>query len=189
MCQTMARKKLRPNSKRKQSNRSISIWGEDTGSPSSACCSNLRRFPGENAEYVHQMALQMLQAALRVYEDASKEGLIDKKKDKAEVAVETAVSLLQIQVELGNAEDNDKFNDRLIDPYSRGYVFGLCDALLQSAGVSDDVEAMALLTVVHIKLFGEEGGATIVGQSFKDQENELFSKGRMRGGQELNRVL
>jgi hypothetical protein len=33
--------------------------------------------PGEDAEYVSRMALQMLQAALQVYEDVSKEGLID----------------------------------------------------------------------------------------------------------------
>ena len=112
-------------------------------------------------------------------------GFFKKKTKKTDAAVETAVKLLQVQIALGDAEDNDEFDDRLIDFYSRGYIFGLCDAILQSSGVKEDIEAMALLTIVHIKLFGEDNGATIVGQSFRDQENSEFSKGRMQGGEEL----
>lgn len=112
-------------------------------------------------------------------------GFFKKKTQKSTAAVEAAVGLLQVQISLGDAEDNDEFRERLFDLYSRGYIFGLCDALLQSAAVKDDVEAMALLTVVHVKLFGEKHGATIVGQSFRDQEDPTFGKGRMRGGQEL----
>ncbi len=112
-------------------------------------------------------------------------GLFKKKKRKSEVAAETAVGLLQVQISLGDVEDNHEFNERMTDRYSRGYIFGLCDALLQSAGVNDEVEAKALLTVIHIKLFGEEYGANIVGQSLRDQKDSLFGKGLMRGGQEL----
>lgn len=101
-------------------------------------------------------------------------GFFKKKKGKFDAAVETAVGLLQVQISLGNAEDNPEFNERLTDRYSRGYMFGLCDALMQSAGVNDEVEAMALLSVIHIKLFGEENGANIIGQSFRDQEDSLF---------------
>jgi len=63
--------------------------------------------------------------------------------------------------------------------------FGLCDACLQSAGINNDTESMALLTVVHVKLFGEEVGTKVVGQSFQEQEDPTFAKGRMVGGQEL----
>jgi len=87
--------------------------------------------PGEDAKYVHRMTREMLQAALQAYEGGPGE-----MKDKADVAIETAVKLLQVQLALGNAQDNDKFNDRLIDLYSRGYVFGLCDALIQAAGLT-----------------------------------------------------
>lgn len=44
---------------------------------------------------------------------------------------------------------------------------------------------MALLILVHAKLFGEESGAIIVGKSIRDQEDPIFGLGRMRGSQEL----
>ncbi|MCI0564003.1 MAG: hypothetical protein MN733_36470 [Nitrososphaera sp.] len=136
--------------------------------------------PGDDAKYVHRMTLEILQAAPRHFEGGTEKG-----QDKADVAIETAVTLLQVQIALGNTEENDEFNERLIDSYSRGYIFGLCDALLQSAGVNNDGKAIGVITIVHLKLFGEDSGATIVGQSLRDQEVELFIKGRMRGGQEL----
>lgn len=136
--------------------------------------------PGADAMYVQRITREMLQAALQAYE-----GGTDKSKDEADVAIETAVILLQVQIALGNTEENDEFNERLKDSYSRGYIFGLCDALLQSAGVNNDGKAVGVITIVHLKLFGEDSGATIVGQSLRDQEVELFIKGRMRGGQEL----
>ncbi len=111
-------------------------------------------------------------------------GFFKKKKGKSDAAIETAVALLQVQISLGDAEDNHEFNERIADKYSRGYIFGLCDALLQSAGINE-IKGMALLTIIHIKLFGEENGANIVGQSFRDQGDSLFGKGLMRGGQEL----
>jgi hypothetical protein len=135
---------------------------------------------GDDAEYVHHVTHDILQAALRAYEDVMKE-----RKHKTDVAIEMAVKLLQIQLTLGNVEGNDKFNDRLIDLYGRGYIFGLCDVLVQSADVSDDVEIVALISIVHIKLFGKEGGTTIFTQSFNDQKVELFDKGRMCGAQEI----
>ena len=112
-------------------------------------------------------------------------GFGKKNQEKSDATIETAVNLLQIQIDLGDTEDNHEFTTRLADLYSRGYIFGLCDALLQSAGIKDEVESMAMLAVIHTKLFGTEIGGKIVGQSFQDQGDSLFGKGLMTGGQEL----
>ena len=112
-------------------------------------------------------------------------GLGNKKKEKSDATIETAVSLLQIQISLGDTEDNHEFTARLIDKYSRGYIFGHCDAILQSAGINDEAESMAMLAVIYTKVFGKDVGGNILGQSFQDQGDSLFSKGLITGGQEL----
>ena len=112
-------------------------------------------------------------------------GFGKKNKGKSDATIETAVKLLQIQIDLGDTEDNHKFTTRLADRYSRGYIFGLSDALLQSAGIKDEVESMAMLAVIHTRLFGTEIGGKIIGQSIYDQGDLLFGKGVITGGQEL----
>lgn len=108
-----------------------------------------------------------------------------KKKKKSDAVVEIAMNLLQIQTALADAEDNHDFNERLVDKYSRGYIFGLCDAILQSADINDEAEIVKLLTTVHVKLFGEINGENLVRKSIQEQEDPTFAKGRMKGGQDL----
>jgi hypothetical protein len=108
-----------------------------------------------------------------------------KKKGKSDVIVETAVGLLQLQISLGNAEKNYKFKERIIDQFSRGYIFGLCDAVLQSSGIKDNNESMSLLKIVHINLFGKKDGVSILDISCNEIQKQIFMKGRMRGGQEF----
>jgi hypothetical protein len=100
-----------------------------------------------------------------------------KKENQIDAAIETAVGLLQLQMSLANGQGADEF--------SRGYIFGLCDAIFQAAGVRDQAEMAALITIVHAELFGQEKCGDIVGQSMRDQRNSTFADGRMSGGQEL----
>jgi len=102
---------------------------------------------------------------------------------------EMAVGLLQMQISLGYIEDNPESNKRLTDRYSRGYIFGLCDALTQSANVNADDTIIALVRAVSVKFFGEENGLEYVEQSFLDQKGSMFTKGCLRGGQELFEFL
>jgi len=112
-------------------------------------------------------------------------GFLKKKKKKTAAIITIAVELLQIQISMGDAEDNHSFKVRLTDKYSRGYIVGFCDAIFQSAGIQDDAEETALLEVIHTALFGEGTGAKIVEQSYQDKEKETFTKGLMKGGQDL----
>lgn len=119
------------------------------------------------------------------YDEFMQDIPIKKSKGNTEAAIETVVGLLQLQISLGNVDHNRDVDERLTSKYSRGYIFGSCDAIFQSAGVSDQVEMAALMTIVHTKLFGHESGGNIFGQSIRNQEDSVFVKGRNRGGQEL----
>lgn len=118
-------------------------------------------------------------------------GFIRKKRAVDDAAFKVAYGLLIPQIILGYADDDHEFKNRVTDKYIRGYIFGLCDAIMQSAGVSgnDYGKIDALLTEVHIQLFGETNGRKSVGQSFRDQADPTFSEGRIRGGQELVEFL
>ena len=50
--------------------------------------------------------------------------------------------------------------------------------------MNDEEKGMSLLTIIYIKLFGEEDGTNIFRQSLDDQEEPGFTKGLMQGGQE-----
>jgi hypothetical protein len=116
-------------------------------------------------------------------------GLINKKKRRINAAIEGAELLLHIQITLGDGEGNDEFNARLNRLYSRGYIFGLCDAELQAAGVEVEEGGLGLLATVHLRLFGNEKGVKIFAQSLRDEEDPTFRKGVMRGGNELVEFL
>ena len=111
-------------------------------------------------------------------------GFFNKEKRKIDAAVEASIELLQSQITSSSASTNAEYNHRLADLYSRGYIFGICDCLLQSAGVNDDEKGMSLLTSIYIKLFGEENGINMFRQSLDDQGEPRFAQGLMLGGQE-----
>lgn len=108
-------------------------------------------------------------------------GLFKKKKKASSVAIEAAVGLIDFQLTTTNTSNNNK---KLFNEYSRGYIFGLCDSLLQTLKI-DEIESMAALTVIHINLFGEEKGTAIIKQSFNEQKNKNFKNGQIRGGEDF----
>ena len=116
-------------------------------------------------------------------------GFFNKKKIKIDAAVKASVELLQSQITSSDDKTNAEYNHRLTDLYSRGYIFGICDSLLQSAEVNDEAKGMSLLTIIYIKLFGEENGTSIFRQSLDDQEEPRFAKGLMLGGQEARMFI
>lgn len=59
------------------------------------------------------------------------------------------------------------------------------DAMFQTAGITGDAEAIPLLTLIHIRLFGPETGAMIVRQSLGEPQKNVLAKGRTRGGKGL----
>ena len=116
-------------------------------------------------------------------------GFCNKKKRKIDATVKASVELLQSQITFSGDKTNAEYNHRLTDLYSRGYIFGICDSLLQSTGMNDDAKGMSLLTIIYIKLFGKENGTSIFRQSLDDQEEPRFAKGLMLGGQEARMFI
>jgi hypothetical protein len=100
---------------------------------------------------------------------------------KKDILVNTAFSLLRIQIEMGNAEDNDDLGERLASSYGQGYLLGFCDSLLQASGFNDQQESFELLTRIYTDLFGRDLGGSILSQSINAQDDKEFNKGLMLG--------
>jgi hypothetical protein len=55
--------------------------------------------------------------------------------------------------------------------------------------VHDEQESLALITLVHAKLFGYKIGSSLVGDALRDQRNPEFRRGRTAGAEDLIRWL
>ena len=109
--------------------------------------------------------------------------------EKLQWAQDASHELLMTPMELGGAESDSAKQKRLATPYGFGYIFGFSDALIQRAGVTDDGEIMAALTIVHTRLFGDTQGPKIFGSSLNRQAEPQFIEGRKAGGTEAMQWL
>lgn len=107
------------------------------------------------------------------------------KKKKLDATVDTALGLLNIQIALGNADGSN--NDKLIDQYGRGYMYGMCDALTQTANINSDKELADVLVFVHIKLFGDKDVREILDLTVEDEKRKepMFLEGCKKGGKDV----
>ena len=98
-----------------------------------------------------------------------------------------AVDLLTTQIDLGDASPGGPNRQRLENPYARGYLFGFVDALLRRGGVTNEQQVLALISVAHRKLFGNEAGSKFIGEAFSDQASiSVFGPGRAAGAADLS---
>lgn len=110
-----------------------------------------------------------------------------KKNEKNVLAIEIAINMLQLQIQAAYHIDDLEFDNKLSDYYCRGYIFGFCDAYLQVCKLRDDDNlSMKLLQTAHSRIYGEIKSPTILTQSLKDQNNDVFLNGLKRGGQDCN---
>src|SRR5450631_938413 len=82
--------------------------------------------------------------------------------DAENKAVEVSASMLCECIDLGFAGRDEANRGRLAKPFARGYIFGFCDACIQRLGVFDELESQALITLVHIRIFGHKIGSSLV---------------------------
>src|SRR5450759_908559 len=95
--------------------------------------------------------------------------------------IEIAESLLSAQ--LGFMTDEfGKLPACVTDDFSLGYVAGFLDALMQHAGIEDQVETFALVSVLTIKLFGERAGPGLSGRFLNSQHLPETQRGLRAGG-------
>jgi hypothetical protein len=103
---------------------------------------------------------------------------------KVQWAQDAAYSLLTLQLKLGGALDDSAAKQRLFPPHGSGYVFGFADALLQRAGLTDEVATMAALVVTYVRIFGKDQGPKIFRAALDLQSDTNFTAGRIAGANE-----
>jgi hypothetical protein len=109
--------------------------------------------------------------------------------DAGNRAVEISATILRECIDLGSAWPGGPNQGRLVKLFGRGYIFGFSDACTQRFGVHDELECLALITLVHAKLFGHKIGSSLVGDALRDQRDPEFRRGRTAGAEDLIRWL
>jgi hypothetical protein len=109
--------------------------------------------------------------------------------DAGNKAVEISATILRECIDLGFAGADGPNRGRLAKPFARGYVFGLSDACIQRLGVLEELERLALITLVHVRIFGHKLGSSLVGDALRDERHSEFGRGRTAGAEDLLRWL
>jgi hypothetical protein len=109
--------------------------------------------------------------------------------DPGNKAVHISATILRECIDLGSAGPNGPNRARLTTPFARGYLFGFSAACVERLGVIDELESLALITLVHAKLFGDKIGSLLAGDALRDQRNVEFARGLTAGAEDLLRWL
>jgi hypothetical protein len=104
-------------------------------------------------------------------------------------AVEVSTTMLREVIDCGSAGPDGPNRGRLTTLFARGYVFGFSDACIQRFGVFDEIESLALITVVHINMFGGQIGWLLVQDALQEQGQTEFDRGQTAGAGDFLRWL
>jgi hypothetical protein len=130
--------------------------------------------PGDDAAYVKRDT----DGIIRNAKDATRT-------DAGNNAVDIAATMLLFCINLGSAGPGEPNRSRLDSPFARGYIFGVSDACIQRLEGLEEVEALASITVIYVKMFGVDAGSLLVGGALRDQLNTEFCRGRNVGAADL----
>src|SRR5450631_1178778 len=81
--------------------------------------------------------------------------------DAENKAVEISATMLRACIDLGFAGADGPNRERLAKPFARGYLFGFSDACIQRIRVLDGLDSLALITLVHVRIFGHKIGSSL----------------------------
>ena len=109
--------------------------------------------------------------------------------DAGNKAVDLSATILRECIDLGFAGADGPNRGLLTKPFARGYIFGFSDACIQRRGVPDELESLALITLVHAKIFGHKIGSLLVEDALRDRRNAEFGRGGTAGASDLLRWL
>jgi hypothetical protein len=105
--------------------------------------------------------------------------------DARNKAVDLSATILRECIDLGSAWPDGPNRGRLAKLFARGYIFGFSDGCIQRFGVHDELESLALITLIHVRLFGHKIGSSLVGDALRDQRNPEFRRGWTAGAEDL----
>jgi hypothetical protein len=104
-------------------------------------------------------------------------------------AVEVSTTMLHEVIDRGSAGPDGTNRGRLVTLFARGYLFGFSDACIHRFGVFDEIESLALITVVHTKMFGGPVGWLLVQDALREQCHAEFGRGQTAGADDFLRWL
>jgi hypothetical protein len=107
--------------------------------------------------------------------------------DPGSKAVEISATMLRQVIDRGSAGPDGTNQGRLVTLFARGYLFGFSESCIQRFGVFDELEALALITVVHTKLFGGPVGWLLVQDALREQGHAEFHRGQTAGANDFLR--
>jgi hypothetical protein len=104
-------------------------------------------------------------------------------------AVEVSTTMLREVIDRGATGPEGPNRARLATLFTRGYLFGFSESCIQRFGVFDEIESLALITVVHTQLFGGQIGWLLVQDALREQGQAEFGRGQTAGAGDFLRWL
>jgi len=104
-------------------------------------------------------------------------------------AVEVSTTMLREVIDRGSAGPDGPNRARLATLFARGYLFGFSESCIQRFGVIGEIESLALITVVHTKIFGGPVGWLLVQDALREQVQAEFDRGQTAGADDFLRWL
>jgi hypothetical protein len=109
--------------------------------------------------------------------------------DPGSKAAELSAFMLREVIDRGSAGLDGPNRERLATLFARGYLFGFSEACIQGCGVFGEMESLALITVVHAKMFGGPVGWLLVRDALREQGRAEFDCGQTVGADDFLRWL
>jgi hypothetical protein len=109
--------------------------------------------------------------------------------DPGSKAAEISATVLREVIDLGFAGPDGPNPGRLATLFGRGYLFGFSESCIQRFGVFGEIESLALITVVHTKIFGGQIGWLLVQDALREQGQAEFDRGQTAGAKDFFRWL
>ena len=104
-------------------------------------------------------------------------------------AAELSAFMLRDAINRGSAGLDGPNRGRLATLFAGGYLFGFSESCIQGFGVFGEIESLALITVVHTKMFGGQIGWLLVQDALRDPGHAEFDRGQAAGADDFLRWL
>jgi hypothetical protein len=109
--------------------------------------------------------------------------------DPGSKAAELSATMLCEAIDRGSVGSDGPNRVRLATLFARGYLFGFSESCIQRFGVFGEIESLALITVVHTKIFGGQIGWLLVQDALREQGHAEFDCGQTAGAKDFFRWL